>query len=183
MGYSINDIQFFLNHLEELSKEKFQNQLNIQKICLMGHSFGGNVVHTLGFNDSRVLAIIDIDSKITERAIFGRIGVPSNVNHKPTLFIRASLQYQENVGDQLQKIDNATVLSFPVQHSAFTDDAFLLDQVKNLKSDSFVKQLWKWLFKISPPFIPVDIKIPNTDVEKWFKDFNIILVKWLRQNF
>jgi hypothetical protein len=42
---------------------------------------------------------VDIDSKITERAVFGRMSVPHNPEAKSVLLVRGMLQYQEDVGN------------------------------------------------------------------------------------
>ena len=75
----------------------------------MGHSIGANIAQIKGFTDKRIKAIVDIDSKITERAVFRRIGVHPHPDAKPVLFIRGMLQYQEDVGDQLTKISSGTI--------------------------------------------------------------------------
>lgn len=81
----------------------------------MGHGFDGNVAHTLGLTDPRIKTVIDIDSKITERKIFGRIEILPKPSDKLVLFLRASLQYQEDVKDQLLETKNTTVKAFSVQ--------------------------------------------------------------------
>lgn len=101
MAGCIKDIEYILSHLSEMNAAELGGMCNTDHIILMGHSFGGNVAHTLGFKNERIKVVIDIDSKITERQIFGRIGVPPNLTGKPVLFIRGMMQYQENVGNQL----------------------------------------------------------------------------------
>ena len=62
----------------------------------MGHSIGGNIAHIKGFSDRRIRAVIDIDSKITERKIYERMAVPPNAHAKLVLFIRGMMQYQDD---------------------------------------------------------------------------------------
>ena len=60
-------------------------------------------------------AVVDIDSKIMERPVYGKIGVPDNQTGVPVLFIRGMMKYQEDVGDRLHKIKNATIWQPMVQ--------------------------------------------------------------------
>src|SRR5215467_5319234 len=74
---------------------------------------------------------LTLPEPITERAVFGRIGVPPNPDAKPVLFIRGMLQYQEDVGDQLTKTSNSTIWSPKVQHSTFSDNAYFVAKISN----------------------------------------------------
>ena len=113
----------------------------------MGHSLGANVAHIMGFKDSRISAIVDIDSKITERKVFDKVGVPQNTQAKPVLFIRGIMQYQEDVGDQLTKIKNATIWKPNVQHSSFSDNAYFTANIPNFGNTGFFSSFFNWFFK------------------------------------
>lgn len=179
MKQSMADISYILDHLDELNKEHFEGKVKTQSVILMGHSFGGNVAHTMGFQDQRVKAVVDIDSKITERKIFGRIGVPANDRGVPVLFIRATRQYQEDVGDQLAKIKKADILPFNVQHSAFQDTAYLLKKAPSLGKESTWSQFWRWFFKSGPIFDPVDTDLSGQNVDNWYNELRLEIVGWL----
>lgn len=179
MAAAIGDCQFMLDHLAELNQLHFKGQLDQQKIILMGHSFGGNVAHTLGFKDARVSAVVDIDSKITERKIYGRLGVPPNPHATPVLFIRAMMQYQEDVGDQLEKIQNATILKYHLEHSAFRDDAFFVTQIQSIRSAGMVAKLWDWLWQKGPQFDGIDTHLGGRDVNGWFDSWSKEIAHWL----
>ena len=180
MTAAIADVEYMLNNLDELNVIYLENQVNKQLILLMGHSFGGNVAHTLGFTDQRIKAIIDIDSKITEKEIYGRIGVPPNPEGKPVLFIRAILQYQESVGDQLTKIQNAYILNYNVQHSAFKDISYLARKIMKLNQQGLMSRVWDWFFKKGPIFEPVDTDIGEKDIEEWFIEFKKDIIDWMK---
>lgn len=70
---AIKDIDFVLDHFQDF--EGISSAFNKAKIILMGHSIGANIAHIKGFGDNRIQAVVDIDSKITERAVFGTVGV------------------------------------------------------------------------------------------------------------
>ncbi len=180
MVAAIADITYLLNNFNPFNQTYFKGVLNEKKIVLMGHSFGGNVAHTLGFTDSRIQAIVDIDSKITERKIYGRIGVPPNLFGKPVLFIRGMKQYQEDVGDQLTKIKNATILPLDVQHSAFADTAYLVQKIDAMKSNNDWDRFINWFFKKGPHFDSIDINLGPYSAEEWFNTYRLQIVKWLK---
>lgn len=179
MTQSIADIRFIIDHIDTLNEEHFAKKLDGHTIILMGHSFGGNVAHTLGFQDKRIAAVVDIDSKITERKIFGHRGVPSNERGVPVLFIRASLQYQEDVGDQLEKIKNSYVKKFAVHHSCFQDTAYLIHHVPGLGQESTFDKLWLWFFKSAPIFDSIDTDLNGQNPDAWFKEIRHEIVSWL----
>ena len=182
MSSAIADIKYMLDHFEDFNTTYFLGQLNKDFIALMGHSFGGNVAHTLGFGDDRIKAVVDIDSKITERKIYGRIGVPLNSHGKPVLFIRGTLQYQEDVGDQLTKIQNAEIWNPIVQHSAFRDMAYLTRQVNDIGYEGWSAKLWNWLLKKGPLFDAVDTDLGGQAVDTWFNEYRKQIVRWLDQH-
>ena len=183
MRAAIADIKYMLNYLEDLNQIYFSGQLNGHLIAIMGHSFGGNVADTLGFEDERIKAVVDIDSKITERKIYGRIGVPPNPYGKPVLFIRAIMQYQEDVGDQLTKINNAQIWSPHVQHSAFRDIAYLAQKKEGFGHEGGISKFWNWLFKRGPLFDTVDTNLGGQEVDAWFTEYQTKIVMWLDQHF
>jgi hypothetical protein len=176
---AIKDIDFVLDHLEAFGN--ISSAFDTKNIVLMGHSIGGNISHIKGFSDKRIKAVVDIDSKITERAVFGRIGVHPNPNAKPVLFIRGMLQYQEDVGDQLTKISNSTIWQPDVQHSAFSDDAYFSAKIPNYGM-GFWKGLYIWLFKKGPYFSTTDTSLGYCKVDEWFEKYPEYIVKWLDKN-
>ena len=141
---SCQDIDLFLEKLPQFNKSAFQNQLDLSKIGLMGHSFGGNVSLREGFKNPTIKAIIDVDSKLTER-----INLPENTNNKPVLFIRSN-EYQEDVGDRLKHVQNARVIDFDVKHSAFEDIAYLAPTVPNQGNQSLLAKAWHFLAHKGP---------------------------------
>lgn len=180
MAAAIEDIKFILKALREIKEDGFVEYLNNKEVFLMGHSFGGNVAHTLGFEDPRIKGVIDIDSKITERKVFGRVGVPPNPQGKPVLFIRGMMQYQEEgIADQLAKIQNAELWLPNVEHSAFSDNAYLAKHIKNYGQAGWLSKTWNWLFKTGPHFDAVDTDLGGQDVDQWFKDYRSLIVNWL----
>ncbi len=178
MNAAINDILYMLDHFKTLG-----NYASIDKnnIILMGHSFGGNVAHTLGFKDDRVKAVVDIDSKITERKIFGRIGISPNTTSKPVFFIRGEQQYQEDVGTQLTKTANSTVWSPQVQHSAFSDQAYFACHNATFGDHGFFYRLFHWFFKKGPHFDRIDTNLGHYTPETWFSDYRKSIVDWLKK--
>ncbi len=175
---AIKDIDFVLDNFQAFGD--LSSAFDKTKIILMGHSIGANIAHIKGFADKRVKAIVDIDSKITERAVFGRIGVPPNPDAKPVLFIRGMLQYQEDVGDQLTKILNGSIWSLNVQHSAFSDDAYFAAKISNFGM-GFWDSLYNWLFKRGPYFSNTDTNLGNYQVDEWFEQYPEYIVKWLEK--
>ncbi|MFN7710498.1 MAG: hypothetical protein ACK5O7_06040 [Holosporales bacterium] len=173
---AIKDIDFLLDHLlffGDLSKA-----FDTKNIVLMGHSIGANIAHIHGFAYKRIKAVVDIDSKITERAVFGRIGIPPNPHAKPVLFIRGMLQYQEDVGDQLTKIANSTIWRPNVQHSAFSDDAYFAAKIPNYGM-GFWHSVYNWLFKKGPYFSTTDTSLGDNPVDEWFEKYPEYILKWL----
>jgi Predicted dienelactone hydrolase len=184
MQAAIADIEFMLKHFDDLN-HRFNGQLDVDKIILMGHSFGGNVAHTLGFASQHIKAVVDIDSKITERKIYGRIGVPLNRQNKPVLFIRGMMQYQEDLGDQLTKIDHADIWAPDVQHGAFSDSAYLGRLIPGPQHRSWLSMAWSWLWqtwllKRRPHFDAVDSNLGEYNLQTWFQDYRAKIVAWLK---
>lgn len=177
----IKNIVFIMDNLDGLNIKEVGNIIDKNAIILMGHSFGGNIAHILGFKDDRIKAVVDIDSKITERAIGGKIGVTANIKNKPVLFIRAMLQYQEDVGSQLTKITEATLWEPEVQHSAFSDNAYLAVKIKDFGYDSFISRTFNWFFKRGPHFSKIDTNIGTKDSNKWFKEYTSFIINWLHK--
>ncbi|MBM3610840.1 MAG: alpha/beta hydrolase [Alphaproteobacteria bacterium] len=176
---ALKDINFVLENFNCFGD--LEEIFDKQKIILMGHSLGGNIAHIKGFSDKRIIAIIDIDSKITERAVFGRVGVFPNPDAKPVLFIRGMKQYQEDVGDQLTKIPNSTIWSPDVQHSAFSDDAYFAAKIPNYGM-GFWKSVYNWLFKKGPYFDSIDTNLGEYSVDQWFYEYPKYIVNWLGKN-
>jgi pimeloyl-ACP methyl ester carboxylesterase len=179
MDAIIDDIRFTLDHLKEINHQHFSDRLDDSSISIMGHSFGGNVSNTLGFEDQRIKAIVDIDSKITDRKVHGHLGPPLNTQKKPVLFLRGALQYQEDVGDLLTRIKNAQIVNFEVQHSAFSDIAFLSRKIEGLEKSGTFELLYNWFLKLGPPFDAVDVNLGGRTVEDWFLEYKQIITRWL----
>jgi pimeloyl-ACP methyl ester carboxylesterase len=182
MAAAIKDIEYMLSSIDNISSKELNGVIDKENIILMGHSFGGNIAHTLGFQDERVKAVIDIDSKITERQIYGRIGIPPNPLGKPVLFIRGMMQYQEEVGDQLSKITNSTIWEPNVEHSAFSDNAYFAAKIPNFGKLSFISDFSNWFFKKGPHFSNIDTNIGGKDIDDWYSEYCSTIVKWLKIN-
>lgn len=178
MAAAIQDIEYMLVKMDKLDSKLLGGILDNNNIILMGHSFGGNVAHTLGVQYKLVRAIVDIDSKITDRKIYGKLGVPENPAGKPILFIRGMMQYQEDVGDKLTKITNATIWSPNVQHSAFSDQAYLSAKIPGFGYGSF-HEAYNWLFKQGPLWNSIDTNLGGKDVDAWFSEYRKHIVSWL----
>ncbi|MDP1723119.1 MAG: hypothetical protein Q8L85_00255 [Alphaproteobacteria bacterium] len=181
MDMIINDIKYILDHIDALNKDHFDSALDVHKTILMGHSFGGNVAHHLGFKDPRIKIIVDIDSKISERKIYDSVGIPANSERKPVFFIRGMMQYQENLGDQLTKIDNADTWTPNVEHSAFSDNAYLAKYIPNIANQSFIKTFLNWFFKSGPHFDAIDTNLGDIPVNEWFNEYRSKIVSWLNK--
>jgi hypothetical protein len=173
---AIKDIDFVLEHFQDFGN--ISSSFDAKNIILMGHSIGANIAQIKGFADKRIKAIVDIDSKITERAVFGRIGVHPNPEAKPVLFIRGMLQYQEDVGGQLTKIPNSTIWSPKVQHSAFSDEAYFAAKIPNYGM-GFWCSLYHWVFKKGPCFSTTDTSLGGYTVNEWFAKYPEYIVTWL----
>lgn len=182
MVYVMGNVTYILDHLDHISREHFQGILLTKGIIIMGHSFGGNVAHTFGFKERRIKAIVDIDSKITERKIFGRVGVPPNPAKKPVLFIRGMMQYQEDLGNHLNNIENTTIWKPTVQHSAFSDNGYLAHKIKDFGKNYFIQDFFKWLFKTGPFWDTIDTNLGDHTVDAWFKLYRASIVSWLKKN-
>lgn len=170
----------FLNYEEE---QKFVSPFDKNKIIIMGHSFGGNVAHSIGFTNERITAVVDIDSKITERAINGCVGVPPNNRAVPVLFIRGVLQYQES--DTVQKLttyDDATVWAPEVEHSAFSDQAYLTKIIPNCGHHGTFYKFLHWFFKQGPHFNAIDTGTGSLTVDEWYAQYRSHIVKWLKKH-
>lgn len=178
---AMKDISYLLDNLIESKIEELRNICDSKQVVLMGHSLGGNVAHILGFQDDRIKAVVDIDSKITERSIFGHVGVPQNFSSKPVLFIRGMMQYQEDVGDQLEKIANSTIWSPQVEHSAFSDDAFFAAKIKNFGQQGFLSDFLNWFFKRGPYWDGIGTNLGGKEVVAWFVEYRSYVVQWLKE--
>lgn len=180
MAGAIEDVIYILDHLKEIDVKELGGICS-EYVILMGHSFGGNVAHTLGFDDERIKAVVDIDSKITERKIFGRVGVPPNSGGKPVLFIRGMMQYQEEgVMDELAKISNSTIWAPYVQHSAFSDQAYFAAKIQDFGKQGFSVDIINWFFKRGPHWSNVDTELGGRDADIWFAEYRSQVVEWLK---
>jgi pimeloyl-ACP methyl ester carboxylesterase len=180
MDSAISDITYMLDHLNDISQTYFQDTVNLGKITLMGHSFGGNVAHTLGFNDARIKTIVDIDSKITERKIHGILGLPENKNSKPIFLIRGMMQYQEDLGDHLEKVSNAKIWKPYVQHGAFSDSAFFVRAIQDYGKKGLIYRIINYLFKWGPEFDAVDTNLGGQSYAEWNYTYHHKIIDWLK---
>jgi pimeloyl-ACP methyl ester carboxylesterase len=179
MDAIMDDIRYTLDHFREINHQHFSDRLDDSSISIMGHSFGGNVANTLGFEDQRIKAIVDIDSKITDKKVHGHLGPPPNTHEKPVLFLRGALQYQEAVGDSLTRVKNAQIVDFKVQHSAFSDIAFLSQKIEGLDKIGMFELLYNWFLKLGPPFDAVDVNLGGKNLEDWFLEYKRTITQWL----
>ena len=178
MDSIMDDICYMIDHLGDLNQQ-FNGNLDIHTLIIMGHSFGGNVAHTFGFRDKRIKAIVDIDSKITDRAIHGHLGVPENNDAKPVLFIRGMMQYQEDVGDKLKNIANATYWEPHVQHGAFSDEAYFSVLIPTFRQPGFLKIICNYIFKRGPLLDATDTNLGGKNINSWLNEYHEKIVKWL----
>ena len=175
---AIKDIHYLLDHLSNFGH--FEKIIDNSKITLMGHSVGANIVHIMGFQDKRIKAVVDIDSKITERKVFGNVGIPPNLHNTPIFFIRGNKQYQDDVGDQLVTTQNATLWSPDVEHSAFSDNVYFSAKIKDFGAQGFMQNFINWLLKIGPHWDNVDTNIGEQKVDEWISEYRKRVVDWLR---
>lgn len=180
MSATIKDIKYMIDKLSFINNTYLKNACNVDQIILMGHSFGGNVVQHLGFKDDRVKAVVDIDSKITERKIFGRVGVPPNDTNVPILFIRGGMQYQEDVGEQLLKISNSTIWEPMVEHSAFSDKAYIVANIEEIGNQWMIIDFLRLIFKVEPYLDDVDTSVGNMNINDWYREYRNHVLKWLK---
>lgn len=173
---AIKDVDFVLQNVKSFGD--LSASFDINNIILMGHSIGANIAHIKGFSDKRIKAVVDIDSKITERAVLGHVGILPNPDAKPVLFIRGMMQYQEDVGDQLIKTPNSTIWSPRVQHSAFSDDAYFAVKIPNYGM-GFWQSLYSWFFKKGPYFSNIDTNLGDYKADDWFEQYTEYIVAWL----
>ncbi|MES2252389.1 MAG: hypothetical protein V4482_01730 [Pseudomonadota bacterium] len=151
------------------------------QLIIMGHSFGGNVAHTLGFKDARIKAVIDIDSKITDRPVHGVLGVPENMSAKPVLFIRGMMQYQEDLGDHLTKVTNATIWQPHVEHGAFTDKAYFAANIKDFGNHGLIQRIFNYAFKTGPLLDATDTNLGGQEINSWLKAYHMTIIDWLKE--
>lgn len=178
--HALEDIDYTLTHPNILGR--FRKICDFNKVVLIGHSLGGNIAHIMGFHDHRITAVVDIDSKITERQVYRKIGIPNNQRDIPVLFIRGMMQYQEDVGDSLHKIKNATIWQPMVQHSAFSDNAYLAHYIKNFGTTGILSGFWNWVFKKGPHFDPIDTNVGKYDINIWYKEYCTCVSEWLEEH-
>ena len=186
----IDNLKTVIEHLDEIGAYCFYNYedehvfaspLDKNKIIIMGHSFGGNVAHSLGFTDKRISAVVDIDSKIAERPINGYVGVPPNRRPIPVLFIRGMLQYQEsNIVQKLSNYDAATVWAPEVEHSAFSDQAYLTKAIPDCGQHGTLYKFLHWFFKQGPHFNVLDTSTGKFSVNDCYDEYRACVIGWLK---
>jgi hypothetical protein len=92
------------------------------------------------------------------------------------------MQYQEDVGDQLTKIANTTLWLPLVQHSAFSDQAYLAAKISDFGIHGFFYTTFNWFFKRGPHFDIVDTNLGGKRVEEWFKEYPHFVITWLKNH-
>ncbi len=102
----LQDVQFVLNQAEKLNTtdETFKGHLDLTRIGIIGHSFGGDTAIHEAANDPRIKAGVSLDSN----AKTGKLG-------SPFLFIGSFAvpnQEQETVGTYWLKIDGTDHLNY-----------------------------------------------------------------------
>jgi hypothetical protein len=78
-----NDLRFVLDQIERLNRDPnsiFDHQLDLKKIGAFGHSFGGAAAILAALQDTRILAVLNLDS-----SPFGVLG--NTVLSKPLMVI------------------------------------------------------------------------------------------------
>lgn len=177
MRACILDIEYLIEHIPFVDKTFFENKMNPEKIALIGHSLGGNVAHTLGFSDRRIKAVIDIDSKITDRPILGRMKLPENKFNTPVLFVRGMLSYQDFLPEDFAWQNSWAPF---VEHSAFCDSAFLVEKIPSLANKSLFQIFFYWLQK--KQFInAVDYKVSGQSIDVWFCRYRSKIISFFKQ--
>lgn len=177
---TLYDLSYVVNHVRDILKAL--PEMDVSKIILAGHSIGANSAHIFGFRDPRVHAVIDLDSKITDRAVFGRLGVPPNPRGIPVLFIRGMMQYQDDVGDQLEHIKNATLWKPYVEHDAFSDNVFLAHHMPHFGKQSLWENVWTLFFTEQPFFIRKDTSTGLYECNEWIHLYRRTILTWLKRN-
>jgi dienelactone hydrolase len=115
----IQDIDFVINELLKMnlitsSKNIFTNKLNIKKIGIFGHSFGGSVAVEACRNNKKCIAGVDIDGKLYS----------DEPLKKPFMFITAS--HAQEILQPMKDLSGASNDSKYVElegsnHGSFTD--------------------------------------------------------------
>ena len=171
-------IEFTLTSLKELSKTHFNQQMDLSKLGIIGHSFGGNVAHTLGVKNPKFSTVVDIDSKITDRKILDRQGPPQNKRDIPVFFIRGMKQYQDNVGSVLTSYTNGSLWAPDVEHNVFSDEYYLAKVIDNFGIHSWIN----WAFAIGPQWSITDTDSGNIKTDEWIKIYRSKVVSWLQKH-
>lgn len=177
---TMGDLSFVIDHLSDVLK--VLPEVDISKIIVIGHSIGGNSAHIFGFKDSRINAVIDIDSKITDRAVFGRNGLPSNPRGIPVLFIRGMMQYQDDLGSKLDKIKNASLWKPYVEHDAFSDNVFFASHIPHFGEQGLIKNIWTLFFTDNPFTTRENTSTGVYQCDEWIQNYRHIIISWLKKN-
>ncbi len=85
----VNDVQFVLDQLEQLATadqdQRFTGRMDMMRLGMFGHSFGGATTVQILLSDPRVQAGINMDG-----AIYGERRIPATGINKPFLMISAN---------------------------------------------------------------------------------------------
>lgn len=99
----VEDVKFVLHQLEQLAnhdpEERFTGRLDMEKVGMFGHSFGGATSTQMLMRDDRITAAINMDG-----ILYGKQRVPEGGLKKPFLLMSAdhSLQIAQTIPDRQQ---------------------------------------------------------------------------------
>lgn len=180
---ALENIDYVLSHIDFL-QNRLDGGINIHydKIILMGHSFGGNVVRIASSKYQNVSKVIDIDSKVSELPIYNIIGINNEDIKKPTLFIRGNLQYQEEFVKYISQIKKNPLVDIwqpNVEHSAFSDQCYLANTLVHYRASNIVNNVLAMIFKLGPFFNSIDTKIDTMSVTEWYRKYTQYILDYL----
>lgn len=113
-----HDITFIIDELEKYNSKIFNNTLNLKRIGIFGHSFGGSVSLNACKSDTRCLAGADIEGKIYETEML----------KKPFLFIVSP--HAQEILQPVKELSKKSLNSMYYEidgtnHGSFTDVYFI----------------------------------------------------------
>ena len=89
------------------------------------------------------------------------------------------MQYQEDVGDKLKNIANATYWEPHVQHGAFSDEAYFSVLIPTFRQPGFLKIICNYIFKKGPLLDATDTNLGGKNINSWLNEYHEKIVKWL----